>query len=391
MNDKVQDVKGLRIGLLLRSDHAHHRQIALGAVEYHRANPSVQIIGENLLPLISWNHLADFQGDGLVAIANSKNELDRLQSSGVPYVLAGSRFLRPSELVVCSDNLAIGKLAAEHLLSCGLKNFLYVGGRNWDDERLRFDGFQNGLAESGFECESIELNELDFPFAKPIFELRDLELTGVHQAIKLSQEPIGLFCPNSFIARAVMGTAISVGATIPDDVAVVAVNDDPLLCETTDPPLSAIAQDSIGIGFLSMETLVAKLNGDNVGNRSLPPKRVSGRRSSDVLMVGNEFIESALRFIRDNAHHEIEISQIAKRSGVSRRTLEKRFRETLNSSPHQELLRMRMELAKSLLVDSNISITQIALRSGFGSSQVFSTVFKKQTGMTPSQYRSMEY
>ena len=375
--------------MLLRSDHVHHRQIALGAVEFRRANPSVQIVGENLLPLITWNHLSDFQGDGLIAVVNSEEELDQLKSSGVPYVLAGSRFLRPGELVVCSDNLKIGKLASQHLVSCGLKNFLFVGGRKWDDERLRFDGFQNGLRESGFQCEAVELNELNFPFTEK-HEQRGLDLTEINSAINGFKEPIGMFCPNSFIARAVIESAISVGATIPDDVALVAVNDDPLLCETTDPPLSAIVQNSIGIGFSAMEALVAKLNGDQVSNQALSPKRVSARRSSDVLIVGNEVVENALRHIRDNAHREMEISQIAEQVGVSRRTLEKKFRETIDSSPHQELLRMRMDLAKSLLIESNLSITQIALSSGFGSSQVFSTVFKKQSGVTPSQFRLKE-
>jgi LacI family transcriptional regulator len=230
---------------------------------------------------------------------------------------------------------------------------------------------------------------LNFPFTEK-HEQRDLDLAEINSVINGSKVPIGMFCPNSFIARAVIESAISVGATIPDDVALVAVNDDPLLCETTDPPLSAIVQDSIGIGFSAMEALVAKLNGDQVSNQSLSPKRVSARRSSDVLMVGNEVVENALRHIRDNAHREMEISQIAEQVGVSRRTLEKKFRETIDSSPHQELLRMRMDLAKSLLIESNLSITQIALSSGFGSSQVFSTVFKKQSGVTPSQFRLKE-
>ena len=94
--------------------------------------------------------------------------------------------------------------------------------------------------------------------------------------------------------------------------------------------------------------------------------------------------------MRDHVHSVIEIADIVKHVGVSRRTLELRFRESLKSSPHQELMRMRLELAKSLLLESEVSITKIALSSGFGSSQMFSTVFKKQLGMTPTQYRGQE-
>ena len=120
----------------------------------------------------------------------------------------------------------------------------------------------------------------------------------------------------------------------------------------------------------------------------LPPIRLSVRRSSDLMIVGNDLVEAALRFIRDNAPDQIEITDIADHVDVSRRTLELKFREVLNSTPRQELLRMRLETAKSLLSESEISITEIALRAGFGGSQIFSTVFRKELGLTPTKYRA---
>ena len=131
------------------------------------------------------------------------------------------------------------------------------------------------------------------------------------------------------------------------------------------------------------------LRGENVWPRHLmlPPRRLTVRRSTDLLKVGDETVERALRFMRDAARQPLEITAIAKKIGVSRRTLELKFRSVLERTPRQELLRMRLDIAKSLLADSDIPISEIAVRSGFGSSQVFSSIFKKELGQTPTQYR----
>ena len=390
MAANIQSSNSQRIGLLLRPDHAHHREIALGAVEYQRANSHIQIVGDSFHPLVSWDHLKDFDGDAIVAIANSQQELQQLEESNIPFVLAGARFIDSRFPVVASNNLLVGELAANHLHSCGLKNFMFVGSLNWDDERLRYQGFQEQLKVLGAACAFGECAEIDFPFSDEVNSSKE-SVSRLVELIQNESKPLGLFCPNSFIARTALFAATRIGLKVPDDIAIIAVNNDPLLCETTNPPLSTIIQPSRQIGFHAVAILNECLQGEKARHLMLPPKRISVRRSSDVLMVGNEIVEKALRFIRDHCRFQIEISEIAEHVGVSRRTLEMRFRETLQSSPHQELLRTRLDLAKSLLLDSEIPITQIAMSTGFGSSQVFSTTFKKQTGQTPTQFRIQEH
>lgn len=373
----------------MQAGHEHMRQIALGAVDFHRENPSVQIVGDGFNPLVSWARLDQFQGDGLIAIANSEEELERLKRNRVPFVLAGSRFLDKHVSVVASDNRAIGNMAARHLVSCGLKSFLFIGSRKWDDERLRFEGFQEFLVERNVEYTLGDFSEVDFPF-RDTTSYGSVELRSL---VKILQEndhrPLGVFCPNSFIARATVHACHSLGLVVPDKVAVLAVNDDAILCETSEPPLSSIVQSSSQIGFHAARLLTEQLlDGKSARHLFFPPRRLSVRRSTDVLMVGNETVERALRFMRDNAQSSIEITDIADHVGVSRRTLELKFRETLESTPRQELMRMRLDIARTLLTESEIPITQIALRSGFGGSQIFSTVFKKECGMTPTAFRA---
>ena len=371
------------IALLLNSGHDHTRHIALGAVDYHRANRSVRIVGDGYRPLMSWERLDSFQGDGLIAVANSHQELYLLESSGIPFVLAGARFLRNDHLLVASNNKTIGRMAAEHMVSCGIKSFLFVGKLHWDDETLRKSGFQDALEAQSMECGICNVAIGSQPDGFDASIISDC----LQNQIRF---PVGVFCPNATIARATVLACQQLELTVPDKVSIVAVNNDQILCETSEPPLTSIVQHSRRIGFVAAQKLYQQLreNGNGDSQNFVEPLRISIRRSSDLMLVGNPLVESSLRFMRDNVTSDIEIQDVADHVNASRRTLELKFRETINSTPRQALLKMQLTIAKSLLFESEIPITQIALRSGFGSSQVFSSVFKKEFGMTPSQYRS---
>ena len=222
MSKDKPNLEGFSVGLLLRSDHVHDRQIAFGVVEYHRTNRDLRIVGEDFRPMISWTRLSDFSGDGLVAIANSEEQLQQLKDSKIPFVLAGSRFLDPNLTVVASDNHEIGRQAGSHLISCGLKEFLYIGSRKWDDERLRLDGFQSVLTASGFDCAISDFDEKGAGVSKGN-ERSQESIQKLAALLARSKSPLGVFCPNSVAARKVLLAADSVGVTVPDHLAILAV------------------------------------------------------------------------------------------------------------------------------------------------------------------------
>ena len=167
------------------------------------------------------------------------------------------------------------------------------------------------------------------------------------------------------------------------------MDNDEVICDLASPPLSAIRASYERIGFEAAALLEKLMNGEPHarGPMLVPPGDVVIRQSTDVLAVHDEALEKALRFIRANLSLSMNVTQIAKSTGVSRRALERKFRAIVGQSPLQEIRRLRIELAKQLLVETNLPTPPIADRCGFATAQMFSDVFRQQTGQSPTAYR----
>ena len=191
------------------------------------------------------------------------------------------------------------------------------------------------------------------------------------------------------MSRFVVEVATGSGFVVPDEVAVMGTNDDPLVCESTNPHISCVVQPSEQIGFESAKRLDLLMHGgtppDN--EKLFPPLKIAVRRSTDVLAIEDEDVRAALRFMQNHAHEPIDIHAVSVEVAISRRTLEKKFEKLVGRSPALELRRLRLELAKKLLAETSEPITNVCFSSGFNSRQTFSNIFRQQNGMTPSQYR----
>ena len=183
--------------------------------------------------------------------------------------------------------------------------------------------------------------------------------------------------------------ATRAGYLVPDQIAVIGVNEDPLVCESTDPPLSAVAQASEKIGLEAARRLDRLMRGESVEPRhvTLPPRAIVARRSTDMLAVDDPTVAAVLRFIRENAQEPIEVADVVETVDLSRRTLETKFLAATGRTLAVELRRVRVERAKRLLTETNDPITNIVFACGFNSRQVFCNIFRRETGMTPSEFR----
>jgi LacI family transcriptional regulator len=289
---------------------------------------------------------------------------------------------------VACDNELIGKLAAEHLLGCRLRHFAYVSELAWEDERRRCRAFADAVRAAGCDCEVIQLpfHEELAADASARYRVDVVQLGHALQGLSL---PVGVCVPNSVAARIVSDVAQECGLDVPDQVAVLGVNDDPLVCESTNPHLSAVVQPSEQIGLEAARRLDALMSGAERKPTTtyLPPQGIAARQSTDTLAIADVAVRSALRFIRAHAAEPIEVADVIEAAGVSRRTLETRFRRLLGRTPAFELRRVRMQLAKRLLAETNEPITNIVYASGFNSRQVFCALFRKETGASPTAYR----
>ncbi|QDU56987.1 AraC family transcriptional regulator [Aeoliella mucimassa] len=377
-----------RVGLILQTGQEFMRGITRGVYRFLRVNRHWRIQGEGQYPLLQWEEVANWKGDGLIAVINSQEHLKILLNAGVPVVNAGSRIIDHRFATVACDNLAIGSLAAEHLMQCGLKQFLFVGELRWHSEQQRSEAFMKAVTEAGHHCQLLKIAVHEVVAADSSGHYRP-DLKAIANALQKAKKPLGVCTPNSALSRLVAEVALESGFEVPDEIAVMGVNDDPLICESTVPHLSAVVQPAERIGYEAALRLDAAMSGRPVESMVtfFPPVGVAVRQSTDVLAVDDEDVREALKYIRENAHLPIEVSDISEHIAISRRTLETRFRTMVGRTPALELRRVRLELAKKLLAETTDSITSVVFACGFNSRQVFSSLFRKEVGVTPSEYR----
>ena len=180
-----------------------------------------------------------------------------------------------------------------------------------------------------------------------------------------------------------------VGLRVPEDVALVGVDNDDLLCEIARPTLSSVALPTERIGMEAAALVDRLLAGGCPIDLPLllPPLHVVVRQSSDILALNDAEVVAAIRFIREHAHAPLSVNEVLKAVAISRRSLERRFRIALDRSIWDEIRRAHMERAKTLLVSSDLAIATVAELAGFSDSRQLSMVFRQETGQTPTAYR----
>ncbi len=288
------------------------------------------------------------------------------------------RFPLPS---VINDNLAIGRMAAEHLLDRGFRRFGFHGehGRYYSDQRL--EGFRQTLAQRGGEV-SVSPNvggdvNAEGPFAGWLDSLP--RATGV------------LTCHDA-AAHAMVDAALRRGRRVPEDLAILGVDNDQMICETSRVPVSSVATSSQRIGFQAAALLHRLMLGQRDRSpqpRRMPPLGVVTRHSTEVLAVENPYVVAAIGFIREHLAERFGVEDIVARLPVSRRYLESRFQRALGRSPGAEIRRQRMDRACQLLQTTDLSVRDVGKACGYHEIALFSKAFRQSTGTTATAYRKL--
>jgi LacI family transcriptional regulator len=206
--------------------------------------------------------------------------------------------------------------------------------------------------------------------------------------IKLPK-PLAVFTWNSERGRQVIDACAAIGLRVPDDVAVLAADDDEVTCELSDPPLSAIDHGPRRIGHAAAELLDRLMRGAAPPAEPVlfAPAGVVPRQSTDVLAVEDRDVAAALRFIQRHATEPIGVDDVVRATRLSRRMLELRFARRLGRSPAAEIRRLRVERAQRLLAGTPLTVTEIAEASGFQHAEVMNRIFRREMNTTPTLYR----
>lgn len=330
--------------------------------------------------------------DGIIAAGGTREKNTAFASVGAPYVLMEPRpeMLGPDGSsifpFVTRDSRAIGALAATYYLKRGYKSFAYVGetsGWFWNAERRA--GFEETLAKAGFGCAAYDnltaRERRSWTVERPRMERFLLSLP----------RPTAVFAAMDGRARHVVNLCADIGLRVPEDIAVLGVDNDPLICESTVPALSSIRTGGYRRGQTAAAMLDALMHGRPVEKRSVvqEPISVVTRGSTGYDAMSDVHVAKAVKFTRDRiaAGEVVDVADAVRAAHCSRRYLERHFRSGLGRSVHDELMLARMDRVKELLESTMMPIGEIAAQVGYTTPSRLAAMFRRETGTTMREWR----
>lgn len=376
-----------RIALLMGQDSGFHRQVLLGIRAYagsksnwqfHNAPPVKQI----LKPLSEWNP------HGIIAHLGNRPFASEILKLKKPLVDTACMWEGLATAAVDVDHAAVGRLAAEYFLTRGYRRFGYFGSGSISYSQTREASFRRAVAEAGFELSTCYVEYLPQLSLKVSWKNVNRQ---VRQWLKTLEKPVAILADHDAAAHDLADMCELLDIRVPEEIAILGVDDDELECQLAFPPLSSIALPAQRIGFEAAKLLDELMCGKAAPPEPiyLPPARVVTRHSTSLLAVEDPVVLAALNYIRDHLNERIRIKTMADELVVRRRYLEEKFRSVLKRSVLTEISRARVEKAKELLADGEMQMSEVARRTGFFSAQRMATIFRRFAGMSPREYRRL--
>ncbi len=332
---------------------------------------------------------------GVLCRIRNPSQFASLQQLHVPIVDLGS--LDPPKGIanIHSDHGAIAQLAADHLIKCGLQTFAYCGFEAQQASEKRRIAFQRYLSEHGFDgLTFIGKSRRGTGSRRSPGWRSSLDYASLLPWLKKIPKPIGIMACNDICGRLVLAGCQHAGIHVPEEIVLVGVDNDEVLCELATPTMSSIDPAAERIGFEAAELLDTIIGGAKPPEQSylVSPAGVITRTSTDIIAVAEPVVAKALRYIREYPGNGITVDQVLDYLArdnmlVSRCTLERRFVVVVGFSPYQEINRVRLNRIKRLLRNTQYPLKRIAEITGFKAESHLNRFFKRYQGQTPGSFR----
>ncbi len=380
-----------KIALLIEWSRAYGRGVLGGIAQYVKAHETWKIYQtERQLCDGAPGWLKDWRGDGIIARIENEELLKEIRKLDVPVVDLFEHRSTEGIPGVITDNRAIAHRAADHLIERGLKHFAYCGLPGVYSSEARGECFVEYLSRLGHEVsvyDNPEQSDSSFISTSEDNELRCEET--VASWVSSLPRPVGLMACNDLRAHQVLMACSDRSIAVPEELSVIGVDNDELICELCHPPLTSIEQNTEGVGYQAAGLLDRLLDGEAPPAEPIlvEPLGVVPRQSTDIVAVGDADVAAAVHYIRGHACDGIQVSDVLQHVQVSRSTLERRFTRLLGRSPKAEILRVRLDRVKHLLAMTDYPLARIAELAGFEYMESMCECFKRVTGQTPGEYR----
>jgi LacI family transcriptional regulator len=385
----------LRIAVLIEAARAYGRGMCRGVAQYAREHGpwSFFFSGQSVQhKLPAW--LKDWRGDGILARLEDKAAAERLLSLHLPVVDLLGKFQFPGVPFFATDQEAVARLATEFFRAAGFRHFAFCGyaGLFFSDKRGK--AFEAFLKEHALPC-------FVYPPPRQAPGMRNTansEMRGLRYEaaiagwLKKLPRPIAVLACNDIRAQQVLAACLDHGIACPEEVAIMGVDNDDVVCDLAAPTLTSIEPDVQRIGYAGAACLEQLIRGQSSKRQALAhfiaPRGIVERQSTDVIAVDDPMVVKALRLIRSEAGRGIDVKAVLRQIGLSRSTLDQRFAQQVGRSVKAEIQRTRLQLVENLLRDTNLPLEDITARAGFRTASHLINLFRCVKGATPGQFRA---
>ena len=374
-----------QVALIIESSVSYGRSILQGIARYISSHHQWSVYFEQHelgTPPPAW--LASSHWDGILCRPTDSALAQRLKRMQVPVVDLNDLHENLKLPWVGSNHQAIGRLGARHFLERGFRHFAFCGFTNELWARQRREGFREIT-----EKDNLPIPVYESPWRGSNVSRWDLEIEQLGKWLNDLPKPIGVMACNDARALHLLNACHQAGLLVPEEVAVIGVDNEEIFCELCNPALSSVAPDAERIGYQAAELLDQLMSGQTPANQRIliDPLHVVTRRSSDTLAIQDRTVATALRFISGQALHGRTVTDVINFVRVSRSFLERRFRQHLKRSPQAEIRRVQVSRIKQLLTETDFTLERISELSGFEHPEYMSVVIKRLVDQTPGQYR----
>jgi LacI family transcriptional regulator len=379
-----------RIALIYDARSTYDLKVMEGVAAYLQEGHHYSVfIEENALNDQRLPDLRSWDGDGIIGNFDDPGIALRVTQARLPVVGFGGGYgwyvAGSSIPYFYTNNKAIATLTADHLLDRGFKHFAYCGYpksrvNGWSQERQ--DAFENYLRKRATSCATLN------SFPRSTHNWAALQ-RSLGEWLKKLPKPLGIMAANDNRGRQVLEACRAYGIAVPDEVAVVGVDNDELLCRLSSPPLSSVEQGAKGLGYAAAALLDQMIKGHGSRKRHyiVDPTAVVTRQSTDILAIDDPKVAQAMVFIREHSSDGIKVPQVVSAVAISRSALETRFTTALGYSIHTAIGHTRLARVRRLVTETDLPLKQIAAETGFKSVQHMTTLFVRAFGQTPGRYR----
>lgn len=377
-----------RVALLIETTRTYTREILAGVRRYvaeHGPWSTFVELRSPDSPPPPW--LKNWQGDGILTRTFTPAMNRAVTATGLPAVELRTTSLPHERPFVGVDNGLIGQAVAEHFLNRGYRHFAVYG---LDTETFfiqRVQNFVTRLKQRGHPCAQLVGSTSDRPAD---WEASQARLIAQLHALP---KPLGIFAANDQLGVYLLDACLRASLAVPEEIAVVGCENDETLCTLATPPLTSVELDGARVGFEAARLLDSLMRQRKMRRRTLPapilvpPRQIITRESSDDLVITDPLVARASRLIRQRSHEGVTVDDLCAALNASRSTLERRMKAALGRTPKDEILRLRFRDVERLLLTTDLTLDQIAERTGFTHASYFHAAFRERYSVSPGSWR----